>query len=140
MSNTAYFRWQAYKRFFPMLFVCLIVAYTVIRPALNGNWAALIALLFSASFAVIATIAIYKNGVWVVVDDEGVTLRHLFKQKSLRWSEIVRSSTVKFKWFIYIAHIETRDNNFHSLPISGLKAKSISECINRMVREKAAKY
>lgn len=139
MSDVTYFRWHAYKRYFLMLLVCLIVAYALSRPALNGNWTALIALLFSASIAVIAVIAIYKKGVWVVIDDDGVTLRHLFYQNSLRWSEIARSSTIRLRWIIYVAHIETRDNNLHSLPITGLKAKSISECINRMVREKATK-
>jgi len=77
----------------------------------------------------ISFVVIIRKGVWVEINELGVTYRNVFGTKTLKWEDISYSYIVTIKLTTTVS-IKKTNGKSKSLPITDSKAKVISETIN----------
>ncbi len=70
-----------------------------------------------------------RKGVWVKIDESGVSYVNLWGKKSFKWEEISFAYYRSF-YFQKNAYIKTVDGKSRTIPIDSRRAKEISDVIN----------
>ena len=102
--------------------------------SLNGDFKAGIVSLIGLMLVMMSFVVIIRKGVWVEINELGVTYRNVFGTKTLKWEDISYNYIVTIKLTTTVS-IKTTNGRSKSLPITGSKAKVISDTINGRLNE-----
>lgn len=129
MNYQQQLRWHSYQKFYlTLLFGCFLFA-AALTESLTGDLKAGTVSLIGLLLVVTSLIAIARKGVWVEINEFGVTYRNFFGNKTLKWKDISQSYTLKIKLTTSV-YIKSTSGKSVTLPITGRKAKEISDTIN----------
>jgi hypothetical protein len=135
MHQPTHFRWHSYKKFYATLIFAYFLFVAALSKALDGDLQAMIILIIGLLLGAISLSVIIQKGVWVVINDVGVTYQNVFGRKALQWSEISDSYTLRIR-LVNSVYLRSQNGKSYTLPITGAEAKSISDTINRFISEK----
>lgn len=134
MSYQGQLRWHSYQMFYlTLLFGCFLF-FAALTESLTGDLKAGIVSLIGLLLIVVSLITIARKGVWVEINEFGVTYRNLFGNRTFKWEDISQSYTLKVKLTTSV-YIKSTSGKSVVLPITGSKAKAISDTINSRVNE-----
>ena len=134
MSYQGQLRWHSYQKFYLTLLFGVFLFVAGLTESLTGDLTADIVSLIGFLLVVASLIAIARKGVWVEINEFGVTYRNLFGNNTLKWKDISHSYTLKIKLTTSL-YIKCTSGKSVTLPITGSKAKAISDTINSRVNE-----
>ncbi|MDO6712785.1 PH domain-containing protein [Aliiglaciecola sp. 2_MG-2023] len=134
MSNQGQLRWHSYQMYYLTLLFGGFLFFAALTESLTGDLKAGIVSLIGLLLIVVSLITIARKGVWVEINEFGVTYRNLFGHRRLKWEDISHSYTLKVKLTTSV-YIKSTNGKSVALPITGSKAKAISDTINSRVNK-----
>ena len=126
--------WRSYQKFYLVLLLGGILFAASLTGSLNGDLKAGIVSFIGLLMVMISFVVIIRRGVWVEINELGVTYRNLFGTKTLKWKDISQSYIVTIKLTTTVS-IKSTSGKTVSLPITGSKAIVISDTINSRLNE-----
>lgn len=134
MNQQTPIRWHSYQKFYFVSLLGAILFAASLTHSLDGDLKAGIILLIGLFMMMASFVAIIRKGVWVEINERGITYSNLFGTKALKWKDISQSYVVMIKLTATV-YIKSTTGKSVSLPITGSKAKVISDTINRRLNQ-----